>query len=57
MAWKATMAAKMAIISEGITQPDGTVLKKGFEYAAGLTLTKAAWPIYARERQGKVKPS
>lgn len=30
MAWEATMAARMAMISEGITQPGGTALKKGF---------------------------
>jgi len=38
MACEATTAAKIAITKEGITQPGGTALKKGFEYAAGLTL-------------------
>jgi len=38
MACEATTAAKIAITKEGINQPGGTALKKGFEYAAGLTL-------------------
>jgi len=38
MACEATTAAKIAMTKEGINQPGGTALKKGFEYAAGLTL-------------------
>lgn len=38
MACEATTAAKIAITKEGINQPGGTALKKGFEYAPGVTL-------------------
>lgn len=52
IACDATIAAKMAMISDGIRVPCGTELKKGFEYASGKTLIYAACPVYASIRQG-----
>lgn len=37
--------------------PGGTVSKKGLAYADGVREIYAAWPMYARRRQGKVRQS
>ena len=57
MACDATMAAKMAIIWLGQNAPLGTQLKKGFEYALGVTLMNAACPMYASSRHGYANTS
>ena len=49
------MAARIAMTRLGYSIPGGTELKKGFEYAAGLTLIYAACPMYASNKHGNVK--
>jgi hypothetical protein len=51
-AWEATMVARIEIINAGQYIPGGTALKKGLEYALGLLLIYAAWPMYASSREG-----
>src|SRR6266480_5774628 len=45
------------MIKAGQNVPGGTDLKKGFEYASGLSAMYAACPMYAINRQGYARPS